>query len=152
MNEKKIAVDGVRKAVEMYLNGLEHLPEEAYAACLGGKARLVADITYEVTLVNQNTNLRLQGLPAPAWPEGWVVAPEELRGKAAAIDAFRNSAEELLATMEALPPEAFDDSLASEIGKASFADRSRFVALHLWYHCGQLNFAQALLGDDSLHW
>lgn len=28
----------------------------------------------------------------------------------------------------------------------------RFMAVPLWYHSGQLNFIQTLLGDDEWHW
>lgn len=40
----------------------------------------------------------------------------------------------------------------TEHGETDRSERCRFIALHVWYHSGQLNFIQTLLGDDDWHW
>jgi hypothetical protein len=43
-------------------------------------------------------------------------------------------------------------TVKTEHGESTRASRCRFVALHNWYHSGQLNYIQALTGDDGWNW
>ena len=51
MDHKTIALDGLRHAFDSYMKDLEALSEEAIVKSPGGKARTVADFTFEDTVV-----------------------------------------------------------------------------------------------------
>ena len=58
----------------------------------------------------------------------------------------------MAATVEGYSPEAMEAPLTTDEGVTTRAERCRFMTLHGWYHLGQLNFVQTLLGDDAWHW
>ena len=68
------------------------------------------------------------------------------------MEAFRVSTESVIATFEALTTDELERSMQTERGETTPFERCRFVTLHLWYHSGQLNYIQTLLGDDAWHW
>lgn len=153
MDAKSISVNPLKGACRIFQQDLESLPAEAFAQKLGGKARTVADITFEVMLVNDHVGMVMRGEEPFAWPEGgWITAPENLQSKEAVTAAFAASTQKLIETVEAFSEEQFTEPLATEDGETTRTERCRFMTLHLWYHSGQLNFIQTLLGDDNWNW
>jgi hypothetical protein len=132
---------------------LQALPEEAFVKKFGSATRTVADIVYEVNLVNDHIGMIMRGEEPFDWPEGdFVRAPEGFDTKQVVIDAFAKSSERIVATAESFSPEEMQAPLKTDEGITSRADRCRFMTLHLWYHGGQLNFIQSMLGDAAWHW
>lgn len=147
-NARKALADAFR----VFEQDLEALPADAYVHHFGGKTRTIADITHEVVLVNDKICMLLRGEAVESWPESWVVAPEELRTKDAAMSSFREGRDRVLATVDSLTEDQMLEPMASESGETNRFRRCQFVTLHIWYHSGQLNFMQTLLGDDAWHW
>lgn len=153
MESKQIAVKALQGAFKIFLADLEALPDEAYCQSFGPKARTVADIVYEVNMVNDHVGLTIRGEELFPWPKGWIKAPEGFRSKETVIEAFKKSSETILATAESFSNEQMDETISDgEGGTTDRFERCRFMALHLWYHSGQLNFIQTLIGDDAWHW
>jgi uncharacterized damage-inducible protein DinB len=154
MDNVSPAVKSLQSACRLFLADLQALPEEAFAKEFGGKARTVADIVYEVNLVNDHIGMVIRGEEPFTWPEGddWITAPAELKSRDAVIESFEKSSQKILATAEALSQEDLDAPLTTENGETNRGERCRFMAMHMMYHCGQLNFIQAMLGDDKMHW
>ncbi len=134
------------------MQDLEALPEDAFNRSLGGKARTVADLVCEVNLVNDHIGLTIRNEPLFDWPDGWITAPEGARTKAAAIESFNSSSQRIIDTVEQMSEEVLAGTIATEHGETDRFERCRFMALHVWYHSGQLNYIQTLLGDDGWHW
>lgn len=44
------------------------------------------------------------------------------------------------------------DKVTTEHGETDVFERLRFIGLHTWYHSGQLNYMQTLLGASAWHW
>lgn len=152
MDTQAVAFGALKSAFRVFRQDLEALPEEAFDKSLGGKARTVADIVYEVNLVNDDIARSMAGGDPVAWPEGWLKAPEGARSKQAVIDSFVDSSTRVLSQVEAYTNADMEAKVMTEHGETDRAERCRFIALHVWYHSGQLNFIQTLLGDDSWHW
>ena len=146
------AIESLKSALTIFHKDLEALPEKAFAESFGGDARTAADIAYEAAMVNDDILRNLVGEPMIDWPEGWLRAPEGLRSKTEAIANFQRSAAELLAAVEPWGAEELAAIVVNEHGGDTREGRCRFMALHLWYHSGQLNFMQTLLGDTAWHW
>ena len=90
--------------------------------------------------------------PSP-WPEeGWIKAPEDFCSKEVVVDGFVKSSEKAMAMADAFSSDEMEAPLKTEESETTRAERCRFMTLHLWYHSGQLNFIQTLLGDDAWHW
>lgn len=135
------------------MKDLEALPEEAMHQKFGPKARTVADIVHELNLVNDHVCGALRGEDQADFPdEGWITAPAEMDSKAKVIEAFRTSSEKAVTTAESFSEEALAEPIETERGPSTRFQRIQFMALHNWYHSGQLNFIQTLLGDDDWHW
>lgn len=153
MEPQTAEAKSLARACETFLKDLEALPEEAFDKSFGPKVRTVADIVFEVNLVNDHIGRNVRGEQQPAWPdEGWIKAPDDLKSKDAVIESFRKGTEKLVETFSPLSPEQMAEEVATDHGPRTKAERCRFVTLHTWYHSGQLNFIQTLLGDDGWHW
>ncbi|MFZ4507855.1 MAG: DinB family protein [Fimbriimonas sp.] len=143
----------LRSACSIFTKDLQALPEEAFTKQFSAKARTVADIVYEVNMVNDHIGMNLRGEEAFAWPEGgWITAPADFNTKEIVIQAFEESAARIQATADSYSAEDLLGTIPTEHGDKTRAERLRFIVLHLWYHSGQLNFIQTLLGDDEWHW
>lgn len=150
---KDVALGGLKSAFRIVSRDLEALPEDAFDKAFGGKARTVADIVYEINLVNDHVGLTLRGEPLFDWPEdGPILAPEGVRTKEATLHAFKESSGRILTTVENMTDADLEGTVTTEHGETNRFERCRFMTLHTWYHSGQLNFIQTLLGDDGWHW
>jgi hypothetical protein len=148
-----IPARGLRSACRNFLKDLEAMPEDAFEKNFGGATRTVADIVYEVNLVNDHIGMQMRGEEPFEWKdEGWIKAPADFRGKETVINAFKTSSEKILAAADALSAAEMDAPIQGKDGETSQGARCRFMTLHVWYHSGQVNFIQTLLGDDAWHW
>jgi hypothetical protein len=152
MDSQTIAARGLKRACSIFRQDLEALPEEAFGKQFGGKSRTVADIVYEVNLVNDHVGLTMREEELFDWPEGWIKAPVELNTKEAALAAFDESSCRIMETVEGFSNDQWNAPLETDDGVTDRFERCRFMTLHLWYHSGQLNFIQTLMGDDAWHW
>lgn len=154
MSVRETAVKGVSRSFGVLIQDLEALPEEAFSKSLGGKARTAADIVYELNMVNDHIGMTIRGEKPFDWPEddGWITAPAEFSNKETALAAIKESSEKMIKTAEGFSDADMDKAIKTEHGETNIAERLRFVALHNWYHSGQFNYMQTLLGDSEWHW
>jgi uncharacterized damage-inducible protein DinB len=144
---------GLKGACSIFLQDLHALPEDAFTKSFGPKVRTVADIVVEVNMVNDHIGMVIRGEEAFAWPEdGWVKAPADLNTKELVIEAFQKSSQQILTTAEGFTEEEYTTLFMTDEGETTRFERIRFATLHLWYHSGQLNFIQTLMGDDGWNW
>lgn len=135
------------------MKDLQALPEDAFSKSFGPATRTVADIVYEVNLVNDHVGMVIRGEEPFDWPEEeWIKAPPDFKTKAQVIDAFEKSSQKIIATAEGFSHEQLEKPFETEGKETTRYERCRFMTVHLWYHSGQLNFIQTLLGDDAGHW
>lgn len=152
MDTKVAALKSLQSAFGIFRKDLEALPEEAFAKKFGPKTRTVADIVYEVNLVNDHIGMTLRKEPLFEWPSGWITAPADFQTKDVVLAGLEASSQRFLATIEGMTEEQWTAVVTTERGETDANERCRFVCLHLWYHSGQFNFIQTLLGDDQWHW
>jgi DinB superfamily len=153
MNVKEPLLSGLRGACHIFLADLRALPEEAYGKSFGPASRTVADIVYEVNMVNDHVGMALRGEEPFAWPDGgYIRAPEDFKEKSVVLAAFKESKARLLATIEGMSEADFETTVETERGPKTGFERCQFMTVHMWYHSGQLNYIQTLIGDDGWHW
>jgi len=152
-HEPTAPANALRWVCETFTKDLKALPEEAFNHSFGGKARYVADIVYEVNLVNDHIGMVIRNEEPFDWPEGgWIKAPSEFAGKDHIVAAFEQSWARIQSTADALTEADLQTTVDTEWGPRTREERVRFMAWHVGYHDGQLNFIQTLLGDDVWHW
>ncbi len=146
-----------RKQIETvgadYAKDIEALSEEQLAATPGGTARSGLDISYEVSVVNNRIASRIRGEDPGPWPfEGWVKAPEGFGGKDRAQRAVSDSIAAVLAAWDSVPEGELNREIKLKTGQTNPLDLAFMCAYHTGYHDAQLNYVQALHGDDETHW
>lgn len=152
MEHQTPAAKTFKNARHLFLLDLKALPEEAFTKSFGPATRTVADIVYETNLVNEHVCLTMREEPLFDWPEGWITAPEDLRTKDVVIAAFEESSQKHFETIASFSKDDLEAPLMNEGKETTRDERCKFMALHMWYHSGQLNFMQTLLGDSGFHW
>jgi uncharacterized damage-inducible protein DinB len=153
MEQSHYSVGMLKGALGLFAKDLDALPEEAFTKKFTAEARSVADIVFEVNLVNDHVGMVIRGEKPFDWPDGgWILAPDGFDTKSVVIDAYKESMNRILQTAMTFTPDELEAQFETEEGTTTRAERLRFMALHLWYHSGQLNFIQTLLGDTAWHW
>ena len=153
MEAQTLPAKSLKRAIYLFRQDLEALPEDAFDKDFGPVTRTVADIVFEVNMVNDHVGMVIRNEKPFDWPDGaWIKAPEDFRSKDVVIAAFEASTQKVLATVCALTDQELDAKFLTDEGETDRAERCRFMTLHLWYHSGQLNFIQTLIGDDGWHW
>ncbi len=153
MDLSAVAIDGFACVSRIFLQDLQALPEEAFTRRFGSATRTVADIVYEVNLVNDHIGMVLRGDEPFPWPEGaWITAPAGFDSRETIIAAFEASSNGIIETLRAFSQDQFEEPVMNDGRETTRFERCRFMTVHLWYHSGQLNFIQTLLGDDAWHW
>jgi len=153
MDLKENAAKGLARAFQIFRTDLEAIPEDAFGKKFGPSTRTIEDIVYEVNLVNDHTGMTMRGEKPFDWPEGdWILAPADFKGKEVVIAAFDKSCKRILETVESFTPEQMEETTQTEDGETTRFQGCQFLKLHAWYHSGQLNYIQTLLGDGALHW
>ena len=145
MNTESIRAT-VRQSIERsgkrFLQDADAISDDKFAVSPGGTARSAADFTYECTILNHRFAGILRGeTPAATKNDGWLTATGEATVKSTALAAFDLLKDEEL---DKLVP-----GLGGPIPAYAFA---LFAGAHVNYHDGQLNYIQALNGDDEMHW
>lgn len=154
MDTRAIAVRKLTGACRAFRQDLEALPDDAFDRGFGGIARTVADIVYEVNFIHDYFGMLLRGEEPTVHPpeDGWMRAPEDKRTKGVVLAEFDAAASRIIAATEALTREQMEAAVPSSRGETTPFERVLFLTQHLWYHCGQLNYVQTLLGDAAWHW
>lgn len=153
VNVKDYAERLIRDTRDRYIQDLEAMSPEQLALRPGGAARSAYDMTYEVVFINRRFVCRLKREePEPFVFGTWLEAPDELCEKPKAVAAFRESMDAILALLEPIPVERYDEEVPMSQGTMSVFELATFVARHAGYHDAQLNYIQALQGDTEVHW
>jgi len=139
---------------QRYLEDLAAMPEDWLARSPGGAARTPYDFTYEVVYVNGRIAKRLAGEdPGPPSSETWIKAPAEFQRKDEAIRQFDASMQLIQKLWDDMPDEALESPIQMANGNTtSPLDLASLAYSHAYYHDAQLNYAQAIAGDEEVHW
>ncbi len=142
------------KGLEYYAQNLAALSHAQLDASPGGAARAGYDFTYEVVVVHRRIAARISGRdPGPSpFGESWMLAPPEFRNPETAMAELRDSGKEVLAAFENVPEEGLEVEIPVPSGTTSPLAMMELACAHITYHDAQLNYIQALHGDEKMHW
>lgn len=138
----------------MYTADIQAIPDDQWNATHGGCTKSARDVTADAIGMLDWTTEALKG-NVIGLQESYVT--EQLKGVCGTKDgACAKLASASKAFAEALAS-ASDDALNGMVTPPWQMDAPLFMIAqiavsHLWYHDGQLNYIQCLLGDDQVHW
>ena len=143
----------IEHALNDYMSDLRAMNTDLLAKAPGSSARSPFDFTFEVALVNRRVAARLRKEdPGPWHGEGWLKAPSEFCVKDEAIRAVEESGKAVLSSWDAWPAESLNEKITLPNGETTPLEMANLIARHLVYHDAQLNYCQALSGDEEVHW
>ncbi len=140
-------------AASAYVNDLKAMSHEQLDTSPGGSARCGYDFTYEVAYINRRLGARISGATPTPPPQGWIKAEDSYKNKDAAIADVESSAQELLDVWDALPADDLKRVIELPNGDTTHPlDMMWIGVFHFGYHDAQLNYLQAIFGDEEVHW
>jgi hypothetical protein len=142
-----IVTGNIRHAAELWGKDLRAHNAEKLTEVPAATARSIADITWETVGVNRRIATRLRG-EAVAPANGFPTCPPELANVEALVSEILASAEEVIASIGGDP----ERTVALPDGPSNVHEYADFAAIHMFYHLGQINYAQTLYGDADVHW
>jgi hypothetical protein len=144
-------VQWLNALANFYVKDLRALPEDRLTVSPGGCARSPQAITGEVIGLCKYATILLKGQePSMGENDDSVAALtthdqlcEAVQSAVAGFsDAIVNASDDVWGK-EVTPPWQINDSVRNIVN----------IAInHIWYHDGQINTYQCLLGDDKIHW
>src|SRR5579859_7129634 len=149
---KTISLGMLNSSKRLFTKDLEAFPEDAFTRSFGPSCRTVADLVFEVNMVNDHIRLTITGQPLFDWPDGWIKAPADFNTKEKIVGAYTESMTKFIEAIEGFSEDEMLVPISNEGKETNRYERCRFVCVHNWYHSGQFNFMQTLLGDGEMHW
>ncbi|MCU0316556.1 MAG: hypothetical protein MUC92_08185 [Fimbriimonadaceae bacterium] len=135
----------------MLLADVRAMSNETLSATAGGATRSGFDFLYEVAVVNKRMAARFKGQDPGPSSEGWIMAPEEFRDQEKIASLLEESYEEIAEAVESFDSNRFDEQPIPE-STWTYLDLAGLAAIHGVYHDAQLNYIQAMHGDEAVHW
>lgn len=140
--------------VGMYTADINAIPDDKWTATFGGCTRSACDVTADAISLLEWTTGALRGSPSSDYgPDGMNQMSAAIATKESAAARLKSAAGEFVAALN----EASEESLQSVVTPpwqmaAPLFMLAQIAVSHVWYHDGQLNYIQCLLGDDKVHW
>ena len=138
----------------MFKTDVNAIPDEKWTATFGGCTRPCNDIAADTIgfLFWTAKAFEVGGTPTPD-KEAQEKMTAACGTKAGALEMF----DKATAAMSNALVNASDETLHKTANapwgmEAPLYDFAQIAISHIWYHDGQLNYVQCLLGDDKFHW
>lgn len=136
----------------MYAADIRAIPEEKWSATFGGCTRSAAEVTSDALSLLEWTTEAIKGNIIETYE-----FTDEMKQACSTKDGATARLQSATKAFSAALAEASDERLNTTVTPPWQMDAPVFMLAqiavsHLWYHDGQLNYIQALLGDDKVHW
>ena len=139
---------------DMYTKDVKAIPEDKWHATHGGCTKSASELTADAIGMLDWTTEALKGNVVEV-TESYVGGPlkEACATKEGTVAKLASSS----AAFSVALAGASDEALNSMVTPPWKMDAPLYILAniavsHLWYHDGQLNYIQSLLGDDQVHW
>lgn len=112
----------------------------------GGEGRDIYDQVFECSQVNRRIANTLQGIPNGEW-----IKDSTYTSSAQATEDLKASAAELASVVRGLPDDALTREYTTGMGPMTGGVCISMALGNMYYHGGQINLIQMLLGDTEFH-
>lgn len=154
MTMKQHICESLRDVAGTYLKDLNWIPDDKFDVSPMGVARSPRAFTLECAYMHRRMASHLAGESLAGRDKAAFEAycakldsPDKVKAE------FKDSADAFVAAIEAKPEAELDAEMMAPWGQQlpTWKMLAHCVS-HLQYHDGQLNYVQALHGDDKFHW
>ena len=152
INAKEHLIKFLGQVCYLYMKDLSFIPADKFDASPMGVARTPLNITVECISFNDWARRTIEGETVEMHGD-FSAFNEQFNTVEKASAGMQESTDKLVAALSALDDEGLNrlapvpwDPTMTVFGLAHTA------ATHVFYHDGQLNYIQCMLGDDKIHW
>jgi len=136
-----------------YVKDLRALPEDKLTTTFGGCTKTPLAITAEVIGLCRYATACLQGNPPTGDEAGMGPDVSGLDSMDKLVGAVEQASADLSAAIQGAPAEIWSREIIPPWQMPTTVFGIANIAInHIWYHDGQINTYQCLLGDDKMHW
>ncbi|MEZ0326593.1 MAG: hypothetical protein ACAH95_11875 [Fimbriimonas sp.] len=137
----------------MYTKDMNAIPDEQWTKTFGGCTRPANEITADAFGLLVFCTRCMQGDVPQSYGDEMQAMATVMADKAAAGEQIKKICGDFCAALSS----ASDETLNAEVMPpwqmpTPLYSLCQMAVSHVWYHDGQLNYIQCLLGDDQVHW
>lgn len=138
----------------MFKSDVNAIPDDKWTASMGGCTRPCSEIAADAIGFLFWATAAINAGGTPSTPEGAVEKlAAECMTKAGANAALDMATQAMDAALAGASDETLQKTAAAPWGmEAPLYGFAQMAISHIWYHDGQLNYVQCLLGDGDYHW
>lgn len=154
IDAQEFLVGWLKGVTGMYVADINAIPEDKWTATFGGCTRPASVQTADAVALLLWTTEALNGNILGGGEEGMMEELTKACGtKESSIATLTSASEKLGAALTGANVETLSKVVTAPWGMdAPLYMIAQIAVSHIWYHDGQLNFIQSLLGDGKVHW
>jgi hypothetical protein len=152
--DARAALNGLLSSfTHMFVADIGAIPDDKWDATYGGCTRSAKAMSAEVVSLLYWTADAMRGNANTSDAAYMESRKSDCATKAEAQAAVRAASEEFAAALAGVSEETLLQVVTPpwKVDAPLFAI-AHIAVSHLWYHDGQLNYIQCLLGDEKIHW
>lgn len=136
----------------MTVADINAIPDDKWSETHGGCSRPCGMMLADTVTMLKWTTGALKGEESDAYTHMEALG-ETYADKATAVAGLTDASAALGAALGEASDEVLNSSVPAPWGMPTpIFMLAQIAANHIWYHDGQLNYVQTLLGDDKVHW
>ncbi len=138
----------------MYLADINAIPDDKWNATYGGCTKSAADITTDALSLLLWAAEAMKGNILPGYENDLMgLVKADCATKEGAAAKLQSVSADFVSALNGASDDALNAKIMAPWGMESpLFGMAQVAASHLWYHDGQLNYIQCLLGDEKIHW
>ncbi|MCW5936528.1 MAG: hypothetical protein KIT11_04390 [Fimbriimonadaceae bacterium] len=137
----------------MYTSDINAIPEDKWTATFGGCTRPASEISADAISLMEWTTNAMKGQVESDYMGHMDKVKEACATRAGTVERLGTAAQAFTAALNSCSDQDLQKMVTPPWQMESPLFGIAQVAVsHLWYHDGQLNYIQCLLGDDKVHW
>lgn len=134
----------------MFTADINAIPDDKWNVNFGGCTRPASELTADALSLLDWVTKVLEGNKDAEYNEG---IKDDCATKSGAIAKLHSLSEGFGKALVAASDEALGETIMPPWQmEAPLFMIAQIAVSHIWYHDGQLNYIQCLLGDDKVHW
>lgn len=144
----------LRGLTSMTTADINAIPDDKWTATHGGCTRAANELVADaVSLIIWSTEALKGNVIQTTEADFMKQLAKEFSNKTVCVAKFAEATDAFCAAIAEASDEALNTPIMAPWGmEAPLYMLAQIAVSHVWYHDGQLNYIQCLLGDDKVHW
>jgi hypothetical protein len=149
---KAYLVGWLQMVTGMTVADIKAIPDDKWNECYGGCARCANELIGDTVANLKWTAGAVKGVESGAYDQ-MADYNEKCKDKQTAISLLTEASAELADALNAASDEHLNSTTMAPWQAPTPVFTLAMISVnHIWYHDGQLNYIQGMLGDEKVHW